>query len=89
MLLLLRFVFRNFDSSLLTSISKFTSSDCDNPIIAPCMKYNCYNGGICEYLPNWPPDFAQCICPDDRDGDHCELSKYDTLFNYVYNVIAL
>ena len=54
--------------------------------LAPCQKYDCYNGGNCEYLPNWPPEYAQCICPDEFVGPHCKLGKHHQLM-LIYRLL--
>lgn len=60
------------DNPLCHCLPGFNGTHCE---ITPCQKYDCYNGGNCEYLPNWPPEYAQCICPDEFVGPHCKIAN--------------
>jgi len=52
----------------------FNGTRCEEQPCDP-ERYECYNGGNCQYLPYRPPDYAQCVCPEKYTGEHCEVEN--------------
>ena len=48
-------------------------------ILAPCNIWECYNGGDCIENRELAPHYAECECPEEYEGDHCELSNVEII----------
>ena len=45
-------------------------------ILVPCDNWECENGGQCIANPGLAPHYAECECPEEYEGEHCELRMF-------------
>ena len=56
-----------------TFLASSNGSPCEDP------DFICYNGGYCVEDPRLP-DGRECHCPEQWDGDQCDLCKFDKMY---------